>query len=122
MSTPDLSSDAGVVAAADRLLKAIESGVPCEPVRDLIGEADIVKAYAVQTRVNAARLAEGAVVVAPDSSPSGVAKPSESPGGNAAEAPPNRTVGRRIVRPAACRSIASVNHRGERAGTGVLGA
>ncbi len=63
MSTPDLSSDAGVVAAADRLLKAIESGVPCEPVRDLIGEADIVKAYAVQTRVNVARLAEGAVVV-----------------------------------------------------------
>lgn len=63
MSTPDLTSDASVVAAADRLLAAIESGVPCEPVRDLIGEADIDKAYAVQTRVNAARLSGGTAVV-----------------------------------------------------------
>ncbi len=63
MSTPDLTEDAAVAAAADRLLAAGETGVPCEPVRDLIGAADIVKAYAVQSRVNAVRLAGGAVVV-----------------------------------------------------------
>ena len=34
--------------AAERLRQAHETGVPCAPVRDLIGEADVAAAYAVQ--------------------------------------------------------------------------
>jgi 2-keto-4-pentenoate hydratase len=49
--------------AADRLLAASRTGVPCAPVRDLIGSDDVVAAYAVQSRITAARLAGGATVV-----------------------------------------------------------
>ena len=49
--------------AAERLLEAARTGVPCAPVRDLIGATDIDAAYAVQDRLTAARLAAGAVVV-----------------------------------------------------------
>jgi len=52
-----------IEAAADRLLAAIRSGTPTTPVRDLIGRDDVTAAYAVQERVTAARLAEGATIV-----------------------------------------------------------
>lgn len=52
-----------VVEAAERLLEAAASGVPCDPVRELIGETDVEAAYAVQERLTAARLAAGATVV-----------------------------------------------------------
>ena len=52
-----------VVAASERLLEAAASGVPCAPVRDLIGATDIATAYAVQARGTAARLAAGATVI-----------------------------------------------------------
>ncbi|MGA4844269.1 2-keto-4-pentenoate hydratase [Streptomyces sp. G45] len=52
-----------VAAAADRLLGAAATRVPCAPVRDLIGTTDTRAAYAVQQRVTAARLARGARVV-----------------------------------------------------------
>ena len=41
--------------AAQRLLDAARTGVPCAPVRDLIGADDIAAAYAVQQEVNASR-------------------------------------------------------------------
>ncbi|PBC48028.1 2-keto-4-pentenoate hydratase [Rhodococcus sp. ACS1] len=50
-------------AASDRLLAAAATGVPCQPVRDLIGSTDMAAAYAVQARGTAARLATGAKVV-----------------------------------------------------------
>ena len=52
-----------VVAASERLLEAAARGVPCAPVRDLIGSRDIEAAYAVQARGTAARLGAGATVV-----------------------------------------------------------
>lgn len=52
-----------VVEASTRLLEAAASGVPCAPVRDLIGAADVVQAYAVQERLTAARLGAGATIV-----------------------------------------------------------
>lgn len=52
-----------VIAAADRLLGAYASGVPCAPVRDLIGPDDLPAAYAVQERQNHARRTAGATVV-----------------------------------------------------------
>lgn len=63
MPNPESTADPLVVAASERLLEAAASGVPCDPVRDLIGEDDLVKAYAVQERLTAARLAAGATVV-----------------------------------------------------------
>lgn len=50
-------------AAAERLRKAAEAGVPCAPVRDLIGADDVAAAYAVQTELITARRAVGARVV-----------------------------------------------------------
>ena len=63
MSNPEPTADPLVVAASERLLEASASGVPCDPVRDLIGADDLVRAYAVQERLTAARLAAGATVV-----------------------------------------------------------
>ena len=40
--------------AAARLLDAAARGVPCAPVRDLLGEASVDDAYAVQSLVHAA--------------------------------------------------------------------
>jgi len=57
------ASDTTVGAAAERLLEAARTGVPCPPVRDLIGRDDLPAAYAVQERLTAARLADGARVV-----------------------------------------------------------
>ncbi|MBB5895881.1 2-keto-4-pentenoate hydratase [Kutzneria kofuensis] len=48
--------------AADRLQEAIDTGKPCAPVRDLIGEHDIDAAYEVQETLTANRLAAGARV------------------------------------------------------------
>ncbi|ROR45665.1 2-keto-4-pentenoate hydratase [Kitasatospora cineracea] len=53
-SAPD-----AVTAAADRLLAAQAAGVPCPPVRDLIGRTDVHAAYAVQQRVVRAHTAAG---------------------------------------------------------------
>lgn len=66
MSQPSNSttvSESDIAAAADRLATAAATGVPCAPVRDLIGSADLVAAYAVQRRVDEIRRQAGAVVV-----------------------------------------------------------
>jgi 2-keto-4-pentenoate hydratase len=55
-------STAVVAAAAHRLRTAAATGVPCAPVRDLLGEHDVDLAYAVQRRLTGERLAEGARV------------------------------------------------------------
>lgn len=52
-----------IEAAAARLRDAQTQGVPCEPVRTLIGDADIAAAYQVQQINNAQRIAQGGVVV-----------------------------------------------------------
>lgn len=64
-ATPTDASGApdAVEQAARRLLDAAGSGVPCAPVRDLVGSTDVDLAYAVQARVNADRAAGGARVV-----------------------------------------------------------
>lgn len=49
--------------AAERLRSAAETGIPCAPVRDLIGSDDVATAYAVQTRLISARRAAGARIV-----------------------------------------------------------
>jgi 2-keto-4-pentenoate hydratase len=59
----DPASAAHVIEASTRLLEAAASGVPCAPIRDLIGADDVVRAYAVQERLTAARLSAGASVV-----------------------------------------------------------
>ncbi len=52
-----------IAAAADRIREAARSGVPCAPVRDLIGRDDLTAAYAVQQQVVAEQVAQGARVV-----------------------------------------------------------
>lgn len=47
-------------AATARLRTAAEVGVPCPPVRDLIGSDNIVAAYAVQRELTELRIAAGA--------------------------------------------------------------
>lgn len=54
--------DATIAVAAGRLAAAAATGVPCEPVRDLIGPEDIVSAYRVQERFNALRAESSPVV------------------------------------------------------------
>jgi 2-keto-4-pentenoate hydratase len=49
--------------AADRLREATRNGVPCLPVRDLLGSADIGSAYAVQQALTRSRLDAGARIV-----------------------------------------------------------
>jgi 2-keto-4-pentenoate hydratase len=49
--------------AVERLRDAAASGVPCAPVRDLIGATDVAAAYAVQHRLTDLRLAAGAGIV-----------------------------------------------------------
>lgn len=56
----------GSVAVSDalaRLTAAADTGVPCAPVRDVLGSTDIATAYLVQQQLIAARVAAGAVVV-----------------------------------------------------------
>lgn len=54
---------AAITAAADRIRAAADSGVPCAPVRELIGSNDLEAAYAVQQDVTATRLASGSAIV-----------------------------------------------------------
>ncbi|MCW2850119.1 MAG: bphE3 [Marmoricola sp.] len=56
-------ADGRLDEAAQRLLNAARSGVPCAPVRDLIGRDDIDAAYAVQQRVIATATVAGATVI-----------------------------------------------------------
>lgn len=58
-----ISNATAVQEAADRLWAADRSGVPCPPVRDLIGRDDLPAAYAVQQRLTDRRVAAGARVV-----------------------------------------------------------
>ncbi|KAL1410487.1 hypothetical protein Q8F55_004500 [Vanrija albida] len=51
-------SAAQVSAAAERLIAATATRIPCAPVRDLIGATDQATAYAVQQRVIAHQLAQ----------------------------------------------------------------
>lgn len=56
----------GSVAVSDalaRLTAAADTGVPCAPVRDVLGSTDIAAAYLVQQQLIEARVAAGAVVV-----------------------------------------------------------
>lgn len=57
------SSTASVIEAAKRLTGAADSGVPCSPVRDLIGHDDVTVAYAVQSRIIETRRNAGAAVL-----------------------------------------------------------
>jgi 2-keto-4-pentenoate hydratase len=57
------TSPVAVSAAAGRLREAARSGIPCSPVRDLIGSDDLSAAYAVQRQVVRDRLVAGARVV-----------------------------------------------------------
>jgi len=52
-----------VAAAADRLVQAQLTRVPCAPVRDLIGTDDLPAAYAVQQGLVQRRLVDGVTVV-----------------------------------------------------------
>ncbi|NDK91519.1 2-keto-4-pentenoate hydratase [Gordonia desulfuricans] len=52
-----------VIDAARRLQDAMDSRVPCAPVRDLIGPDNIATAYAVQEQLTRARVAENATIV-----------------------------------------------------------
>jgi 2-keto-4-pentenoate hydratase len=52
-----------VAEAAERLETAARTGVPCGPVRDLIGSDDVNAAYAVQQQLTERRLGAGARVV-----------------------------------------------------------
>lgn len=52
-----------IEAAAKRLREAAAKGLPCEPVRKLIGTTDLAKAYAVQEINSAFRRAQGARVI-----------------------------------------------------------
>jgi 2-keto-4-pentenoate hydratase len=56
-------SSSAVAAAADRLREAAHTGVPCAPVRDLIGSDDLAAAYAVQQELTRQRVADGARIV-----------------------------------------------------------
>lgn len=56
-------SKRNIEAAARRLREATQKGVTCAPIRNLIGETDVEKAYAVQEINSAFRIAEGARVV-----------------------------------------------------------
>lgn len=56
------SSKPKLVAASERLRNAAATGLPCQPVRDLIGSTDIATAYAVQALGTQARCAAGAEV------------------------------------------------------------
>src|SRR3954462_10726046 len=52
-----------IAAAVARLSEAQETGVPCAPVRDLIGTDDLAAAYAVQQGLVRRRLDGGVTVV-----------------------------------------------------------
>jgi len=57
------ATHAPVIESANRLAAAAATGIPCPPVRDLIGSDDVATAYAVQSEVTRRRLSSGARVV-----------------------------------------------------------
>jgi 2-keto-4-pentenoate hydratase len=63
MISTQQAGTASVDEAAARLLEAARTHTPCDPVRDIIGSADVAAAYAVQERLTAARLGGGARIV-----------------------------------------------------------
>jgi len=63
MTSPSPRVQPDVQEAAARLRQAAETGVPCAPVRDLIGGDDVAAAYAVQSILIEERVAAGATVV-----------------------------------------------------------
>jgi 2-keto-4-pentenoate hydratase len=58
-----VTSPTVISTAVERLATALESRVPCSPVRDLIGTDDLAAAYAVQQGLVQKRLAGGVTVV-----------------------------------------------------------
>jgi 2-keto-4-pentenoate hydratase len=63
-STKKLPAEADVHRrAADRLARAAQEGVPCAPVRDLLGASDLTSGYAVQRLLTQAALADGRGIV-----------------------------------------------------------
>ncbi len=58
-----VTSPDSIAAAVTRLSQALVTGVPCAPVRDLIGTDDLPAAYAVQQGLVQARLGAGARIV-----------------------------------------------------------
>ena len=58
-----MSDTQNVEAAAKRLREAAKTGITCQPIRDLIGVADLESAYAIQEINTALRIKEGARVV-----------------------------------------------------------
>jgi 2-keto-4-pentenoate hydratase len=52
-----------VSRAAAELWEASRNGIPCKPVRTIIGESDIEAAYAVQEQITKRRIEEGARLV-----------------------------------------------------------
>jgi 2-keto-4-pentenoate hydratase len=58
-----MNAPSTVEAAATRLAEAQATGTPCEPVRDLLGAADVEQAYAVQSLMTEQRLRAGARLV-----------------------------------------------------------
>lgn len=63
MASALTDSDTTVRQAAQVLRSVGTSGIPCKPVRELIGPTNVAAAYAVQELLTAARVAEGAAVV-----------------------------------------------------------
>lgn len=49
-----------IQAAADRIEAATDAGIPCQPITDLIGHADIDLAYQVQQELTKRRVSQGA--------------------------------------------------------------
>lgn len=56
-------SKRNIESAAKRLREAAQKGITCDPVRNLIGETDLEKAYAVQEINTALRIANGGKIV-----------------------------------------------------------
>lgn len=63
LNSPLTQTTSTMAEAVDRLAAAADSGVPCSPVRDLLGTTDIAAAYAVQKQLIDRQLAGGTVVV-----------------------------------------------------------
>ena len=55
-----MTTSTAIDEAVERLVRSAATGVPCDPVHDLIGADDIDAAYRVQSAVIARRLAGGA--------------------------------------------------------------
>jgi 2-keto-4-pentenoate hydratase len=63
VTAPAIGSREAIRAAAERLTEAARTGVPCAPVRDLVGPTDVDAAYAVQTILRDEAVAAGRRVV-----------------------------------------------------------